>query len=153
MTLVLLSVAGTLVSGCIGGFGLTSKLYNWNIGLGDKWAAEGVFLVTGAILPVYGVAVLVDGVVLNSVEFWTGVNPVTNKKAVVKAGDSRTLRAEDGSVATLVYRPDGAIDIEVKTADGSARDFTLVRNTDTILAVDESGKVLARVDSEGRLTR
>ncbi len=32
---------------------------------------------TGKIIPVYGVAVLVDGVVLNTIEFWTGDNPIT----------------------------------------------------------------------------
>lgn len=72
-----LSLALGLASfqGCIGSFGLTGKVYNFNKGLGDKWIQEIGFLVL-IIVPIYEIAVLVDIIVLNSIQFWTGTNPV-----------------------------------------------------------------------------
>lgn len=66
--------------GCIGGrngFVVTQKMYTWNKGVtSNKFVNELIFLVLN-IIPVYGVcAVLVDGIVLNSVDFWSGSNPL-----------------------------------------------------------------------------
>jgi hypothetical protein len=63
-------------TGCIGSFGLTNNLYEWNKGLGGKVAQEAVFLVF-VIIPVYGVTLLIDAVILNSIEFWSGNNPMS----------------------------------------------------------------------------
>lgn len=85
-------LAGTLLfSSCIGSFSLTTKLYNWNNSVGGKWANELVFLAF-CILPVYDATVFIDAVVLNTIEFWTGSNPVSmneDEKEIqyVKSGD------------------------------------------------------------------
>ncbi|MDR0866508.1 MAG: DUF3332 domain-containing protein [Candidatus Symbiothrix sp.] len=65
-----------LFSSCIGSFNLTRKVYAWNQSVGEKWVNELVFLAIN-IIPVYSVAVFIDSVVLNSIEFWTGDNPVS----------------------------------------------------------------------------
>ena len=74
---VALSLALGLASlqGCIGTFQLTGKVLNFNKGLGNKWIQELVFLVMN-IIPVYGVAIIVDALIFNSLEFWTGSNPI-----------------------------------------------------------------------------
>jgi hypothetical protein len=63
-----------LFSSCIGSFGLTNKLFSWNKSIGEKWVNELVFIALGG-LQVYSVAVAIDVLVLNTVEFWTGSNP------------------------------------------------------------------------------
>lgn len=69
---------------CIGSFSLTSKVYRWNRGLGNKFVQEVVFLAAN-IIPVYSVSLFADGVILNLIEFWTGSNPVAmNAKDVQK---------------------------------------------------------------------
>lgn len=71
-----LSVSQT---GCIGSFQLTSNLYEWNRNnVGGKWGSELVFLAF-IVLPVYQITLLADGIVLNSIEFWTGENPISMK--------------------------------------------------------------------------
>lgn len=65
--------AGTTV-GCTGHFRLTKKVHTWQTGFENKWAAEGVFLGC-VILPVYGLCMLGDGLIFNSMEFWGGNNP------------------------------------------------------------------------------
>ncbi|HPS59457.1 MAG TPA: DUF3332 domain-containing protein [Spirochaetota bacterium] len=64
------------IQGCIGTFGLTGKLYNFNKGIGNKWINELVFFVL-IVVPVYEIALVVDALIFNSLEFWTGSNPVS----------------------------------------------------------------------------
>ncbi|NCA84589.1 MAG: DUF3332 family protein [Clostridia bacterium] len=84
---------------CIGSFQLTKNLYNWNMDIDGRWGSEMVFLAMN-IIPVYAVTILADGVVLNSIEFWTGNNPLAMNDAekqtrIVKNGDdSYKLTAE-----------------------------------------------------------
>lgn len=75
---VLMSMS-LVLSSCIGSFGLTNKVKAWNEGLGDKFVNELVF-VCMHIIPVYPITLFVDGIVLNSVEFWTGDSPIAKKE-------------------------------------------------------------------------
>jgi len=65
-------------TGCYGPFRLTKNLHEWNSTVGDKFINALVFFAF-IVIPVYEVAVLVDGIVLNTIEFWTGDNPVAMK--------------------------------------------------------------------------
>jgi len=71
----LLVVSLIAAPGCYGPFTLTKQLHHWNGQVGDKWVNEVVFIVF-VIIPVYGVATLADAIVFNSIEFWTGNNPL-----------------------------------------------------------------------------
>lgn len=83
-TIVVALLAALLLvnAGCIGSFKLTSNLHRWNSDLEGKAVQELVFLCF-VILPVYGISLLADGIVLNSLEFWSGDNPLaTNEKTI-----------------------------------------------------------------------
>lgn len=60
---------------CVGPFRLTSNLNEWNRELDDRWAQEVVFLGL-VIIPVYPLSILLDALLFNSLEFWTGSNPI-----------------------------------------------------------------------------
>ena len=62
-------------SGCYGPFRLTKNLHEWNETVGDKFINSLVFFAF-LVIPVYEVAVFIDGVVLNTIEFWTGDSPI-----------------------------------------------------------------------------
>lgn len=86
-------VGGSLLfSSCIGSFGLWSNLKDWNQGIGNKFVNEVVFLAFH-IVPIYEVAYLADILVLNSIEFWSGSNPVA------ELGSIRTIHGEKGTYA------------------------------------------------------
>jgi hypothetical protein len=89
-----LLLAGTL-AGCYGSFNLTRKVWKFNGEVGGKWVNEVVFLVMN-IVPVYGVAAFVDAVVVNTIEFWTGSNPVTAENA-----QPTNLKSDDGTTVTF----------------------------------------------------
>ncbi len=84
LALTLAVVIGlTSFQGCIGNFVVTRKILNWNQRISSKWINEIVFLIM-VIIPVYGFAILVDGLILNSLEFWTGTNPLAMKPGEVE---------------------------------------------------------------------
>ncbi|NOT28879.1 MAG: DUF3332 family protein [Planctomycetes bacterium] len=68
-----------LFSSCLGPNKLFNKLHDWNLGATqDRWANEGIFLVL-SIVPVYSLSYAIDVVILNSIEFWSGKNPMDGK--------------------------------------------------------------------------
>ncbi len=78
-----------LFSSCIGSFGLHNRLLSWNQSIGDKFVNELVFLACN-IVPVYPVAYLADALVINSIEFWSGSNPMAN------IGEINKVKGEEG---------------------------------------------------------
>ena len=86
-----IALAATLfLSSCIGSFGLTKKCYDWNNSIGDKWVNELVFLALN-IIPVYDICVFADVIVLNTIEFWTGSNPIASKTEVIDTENGKYL--------------------------------------------------------------
>ncbi|MCM1370023.1 MAG: DUF3332 domain-containing protein [Candidatus Amulumruptor caecigallinarius] len=87
-------------SSCIGSFGLTNKVIAWNKSIGPKFVNELVF-VCFWILPVYEVTGLADLLVINSIEFWSGRNPMTASTKVVDTEQGRYYIACDGKGYTV----------------------------------------------------
>jgi hypothetical protein len=72
--LVVILAFGIFVS-CYGSYVLFHKIYKWNGTIGDKWVKSLLHIVLW-IVPVYEVCLLVDFLVFNTLEFWTGKNPL-----------------------------------------------------------------------------
>lgn len=134
---VALTVSSLLVTtGCMGSFTLTKKIYRWNQHVsGDRWINEVVFLV-GLILPVYSLSLLADGVIFNSIQWWTGSNPVA------AAGEQKRVVGADGSLAVMTLQADGSIAVKATSPEGDIATFTLVRQGDKVTAVGMSGAPL-----------
>lgn len=103
-----LLIAGTslVFSSCIGSFGLTNKVLSWNRHIGPKFVNELVFFCFW-ILPVYEVTALADVLVLNSIEFWSGNNPVSASIKVVDTDHGRYMIACDGKGYTVTHETTG----------------------------------------------
>ena len=71
----ILLLATLTTPSCIGSFSLTNRMLNWNRNIDNKFINELVFFAFW-VLPVYEVCGLADILVLNSIEFWSGNNPV-----------------------------------------------------------------------------
>ncbi|MCD7916009.1 MAG: DUF3332 domain-containing protein [Tannerellaceae bacterium] len=101
LTLLLATtVAGSILfSSCIGSFNLTNKLLSWNKEIDSKFVNELVFIAFH-IVPVYEIAVLADILVINSIEFWSGKNPVA------EASNIRSVETENG-VYLVEIKADG----------------------------------------------
>ena len=68
-------IVAFFTTGCTGSFNLTRKVYNFHRSQSDKWSDELCFLLV-VLIPVYSIATFADAIVFNSIEFWTGKNPV-----------------------------------------------------------------------------
>lgn len=97
MTAVLAS--SVLFSSCIGSFSLSNKLLDWNRNIDSKFVNELVFIAFW-IVPVYEISMLADVLVINSIEFWSGSNPVAD------AGKVETIDTNNG-VYTVETKTDG----------------------------------------------
>jgi len=108
---------------CYGPFNVTKSLHKWNGQIkgsdpvADKWMRELVFLGL-VILPVYEFAALGDAIIFNSIEFWTGNNPVKasgegeeGRTRVAQVGDTTIAItfAKDGNSASVSYSKEGQI--------------------------------------------
>jgi len=93
---------------CIGSFALTNKLLTWNQQVGNKFVNELVFFAFW-ILPVYEVTALADILVINSIEFWSGDNPMASGKKVIDGQDGRYLVECDGKGYTITSENDGSV--------------------------------------------
>lgn len=95
------------MSSCIGSFTLTNRLLSWNNHVGNKFINELVFFGLW-ILPVYEVCAFVDVIVLNSIEFWGGSNPMAKGEKVIEGNDGRYLVKCDGKGYDIISYNDGS---------------------------------------------
>ena len=99
--LVTFSLAISLgLASCYGPFRLTQNLHEWNGSLGDEWVNSLVFYGL-LIVPVYEIALTIDAVVLNTIEFWTGENPVALKNG---ESNEKIVQNENGTYKITATR-------------------------------------------------
>lgn len=155
----LLAVAAVGVlsaSGCFGSFNLTRKVWTFNKTVSeDKWVQELVFLAF-AVIPVYSIAGLLDAVIINSVEFWTGENPVSLAKTtttpdgrefVQRGTVTPTERVmvvdeiKDGATisTTTIRMPNGgeSVTVETRYPDGKVETRTVSRLSDGSVLIEQ----------------
>lgn len=120
------AIGATSFQGCIGNFVLTKKILNWNQRVSsNKWINEIIFVVM-VIIPVYGACVLVDGIVLNSVEFWTGSNPLA-----MKPGEVETKYVTEGEKTYKIEVSRNRYHFEQVTGPNMGEEMDLVYNPET----------------------
>lgn len=84
-------LCGSLMfSSCIGSFALFNKVKDWNESVTDSKFVNEVIYLAMCIVPIYEICFFIDNVLLNSIEFWTGNNPVAN------AGDVKQVKGQNG---------------------------------------------------------
>ena len=114
--------SATTMTSCYGKFMLTKKIYTWNGTVSSNKFVNNLVFWGLIILPVYGIGTLVDGVILNVIEFWSGSNPMAMKegqkevKKVAIEGNEYEITAtknrldivqltgdEKGKVSAMIY--------------------------------------------------
>ena len=108
VAIVMALVGSMMFTSCIGSFSLTNKLLAWNNRIDNKFVNEVVFFAFW-IIPVYEVAALADVLVINSIEFWSGSNPVASGTKVIEGEDGRYLVECDGKGYTITSENDGSV--------------------------------------------
>jgi len=138
----LLCAGVIMLTGCYGSNACFNKLHQWNGTLGNKWINSIVHFLMFCVIPVYGICLgLVDGLVLNTIEFWTGSNPLAS-------GDSYFEKDAQGNTIAAVKNSDGTMSVEVTTAEGQKANLTLQRDENVVRALDAEGNLVAQYEVE-----
>ena len=124
-----------LTTGCMGHMGVTKKLKKGNLSITEnRWGREGIFL-GFSVLWVYRITAILDLFVFNSVEFWSGENPITNQPALVnipKETLEKIFGERDMEVLAKIQRiNDTEAKMYLAFANGDKVTFDVVRSTDT----------------------
>ncbi len=97
----------SMATGCIGRQGLSQKLKTWNLEKAEsKWGRQGIAI---PLFPVTYVSGILDIVIFNTIEFWSGTNPINNEPAIVNLPVAALEQRGIYNVASaqMRYMPDG----------------------------------------------
>ena len=148
--LVLVSVMG-ISTACYGPFNLTRNVYHWNSNIkgsgevNEKWMKEFVFFGM-IIIPVYMFSALLDAFIFNSIQFWSGSNPIKADDAggngatrVVRLGWVTVTMVESDRGTTVIYERNGIVERRA-TIETNATGYRLIDETGALLAEAEKGQ-------------
>ncbi|MGL5336390.1 MAG: DUF3332 domain-containing protein [Enterovibrio sp.] len=144
MKIKLLKLSAAMVltaslTGCIGQMATSGMLMQGNLKMVDnRYARAGLYML---LSPIYGIAATADLFVFNTIEFWTGTNPLTGKKAVADAPSSAVIKINDKLDKSLKSAPVNISAANVKQIDSETLEMS-------IAYADGSAKVL-RGQKEG----
>lgn len=108
VALVLTVASSIMFTSCIGSFKLTNKVLAWNQQIGSKFVNELVFFAFW-ILPVYEISAIADILILNSVEFWSGSNPITAETKIIDGKDAQYKVERDMAGYTITNLSDKSV--------------------------------------------
>lgn len=88
-----------LNASCIGSFSLFNKFASWNREATGNKFVNGILGIV--FIPVYGICLTADWVILNTIEFWTG------NQLLASVGETRHVVDSDGNQYVIVTEKDG----------------------------------------------
>ena len=78
--MVALLCSSVTFTSCIGSFRLSNKVLSWNKQVSNSKFVNEVVFFCFWVLPVYEVTTIADVLVVNSIEFWSGDNPLAENE-------------------------------------------------------------------------
>ncbi|MFB2866462.1 DUF3332 domain-containing protein [Aeromonas sp. MdU4] len=118
---LLVMVASMGLGGCMGQMGLSGMVTKGNLSVVDnRYGRAGVFML---LAPVYGLAATADLFVFNTIEFWSGKNPITGKSpAVVDIKTNPVIKVNQHldpalKKVPLAMLPQGVREVEISYPD------------------------------------
>ncbi|HSC75563.1 MAG TPA: DUF3332 family protein [Pseudomonadales bacterium] len=138
-------IALSSITGCMGRNAMTKSVHDWNLETADsRWGREGLFIVTA---PVWFITSYIDLFIVNSIEFWSGKNPINKNGALVdtkvatleKMGIQNVASAQsrffENEILTYVTYNDGSKEVLHATrADGV---YSFYRGKELVMQVKE----------------
>lgn len=147
-----LAVAGLLAglvfaNGCYGPFHLVRKVHKFNGEVSDnKWVVELAFLVM-YLFPVYGLAGAADAIIFNSIEFWTGENPLA-PASLDAPKTKRIVRGDQEILLSRLSTPAGEqLLLQQLSAGQPGQSLRVQREGNGMVAFNGEGQVVYRAQT------
>ena len=141
-TVICLLAGSMMFSSCIGSFSLFNQYVAWQK---DMTSNKFINAIVGFVLMpiVGGVALTVDAVVLNTIEFWTGENPVAQN-----VGKTQMIKGDDGLLYAVKTLRKG---YEIKAPNGQVTLLTYNKRDDS-WSISQNGvtKEIFRFNEDGK---
>ena len=131
--LTLAALASLMFTGCMGTMGLTGKVKKANLSATEhRWGREGIFLGLH-IIWVYRISAVLDLLIFNSIEFWSGENPINGKSPLVDVPMStvQKMGMNDVDKAQIERLSSTDAKLYVNFEDGNKVSFDVKRTDDT----------------------
>ena len=145
LTLAALTL-GLSTVGCIGDkntFCLFNGVLKWNKTASDEiWINELIFLGL-CIIPVYPICLFADTIVFNSIDFWTGDNPMAKLAGTDDYGNTYAITPNGDGTATFTYA--GQVCLLTPTAQG----LTLSQDGVTLGTYTQNGSLVTFTAADG----
>ena len=138
-------MAGALLySSCIGSFSLFNSYAKWQCNMTNSKFVNAI--VGFVLMPIVGsVTTFIDWVVLNTIEFWSGTNPMQ-----ANIGKTQKVLGGDGLYYAVMTTKNG---YEVKAPSGEVSYFTYDKKTDAwTLTQNGETRELFRFNQDGTIT-
>ena len=149
-----------MLTSCIGSFKLTNKVMAWNHQIGNKFVNELVFVGLW-ILPVYEISAIADALVINSIEFWSGTNPIEAGTKTVVDDNGRYLVKWDNTGYEITNETTGEMtrfDFDadtnswaIETPTGNITFLTFIDNSHVKLPTRDGSSTIVELSDNGVL--
>lgn len=146
-------LAGTMMcSSCmVGSYGLFNKYRQWQTHMtSNKFVNAVVGFIIGGIC--YGICYFVDSLILNTIEFWSGSNPVADNTTIMKGQDGRLYTVKTSRQGYEIIAPNGEITKLVH--DEKADSWSMIQNgvVTEIFRYNADGTVTANLQNGKKIT-
>jgi len=144
LALALLATA----TGCLGTGGLSGKIKKFNLeATENRWGREGIFFALN-VLWIQRICTILDLFIFNSIEFWSGTNPLNGKSPLVDVPASAVekigFRDLEKAQVELVSENDAKLHLGFRNGDRMG--FDVHRSADSYTV-----SYLGRVFFEGKI--
>ena len=146
-------LAGTMMcSSCmVGSYGLFNKYRQWQTNMtNNKFVNAVVGFVIGGFC--YGICYFVDSLILNTIEFWSGSNPVADNTTTIKGQDGRYYAVKTSRQGYEITSPTGEVTKLIH--DEKADSWSMVQNgvVKEIFHYNADGTITANVQDGKQIT-
>lgn len=138
----LLLAGAMMTNSCIGSFSLFNKYADW---VSHATGSKFLNAIIGFVLsPVYGICLVADSLLFNTIEFWSGENPIASN-----VGKTQQVMGQDGRYYAVKTLKEG---YEITSPDGDMVKFIHDAKTDSWSQV-QNGEVreLFRFNHDGTI--
>ena len=146
ITIVVLVSLISVTASCYGPFNLTRNVYHWNGSIkgsgevNDKWMKEIVFFGM-IVIPVYMFSALLDAFVFNSIQFWSGDNPI--KVTQDADGHIKEVRIGETVITVTKFNDGRSMKVSYTTAGTVVRTATVVETATGYVLIDRAGHAIS----------
>ena len=145
-------------SACFGSFNLTKTIYEWNDSVTQNKFVKTLIFYGLSIIPVYAIGVMVDVIILNLIEFWSGSNPMAmnegeiEEQLVMYKGDTYKITATKNKFSFAKIEGDKSIDLGALELENDATAWNFIKDGESTTIVNIKDSNAEFITSNGMQT-